>query len=54
VSDPSLTQKREKRLRRIALAVGAVIGLVCHFLPPDYRDACSAVVKAVSMTCGGI
>lgn len=34
---------RLKRLAKIAAAVGTILALVCHFIPPHYRAVCNAV-----------
>lgn len=26
--------------------LGMVLGLVCHLVPPDYKEACRAIVSA--------
>lgn len=44
--------RRRKLVKRAAIA-GALLGVVCHFVPPDYQAACSAVVKAASLSMGG-
>jgi hypothetical protein len=38
-----------KKYRRIALIAGAVIAVVCHFVPPEYKAVC----KALSAVCTG-
>ncbi len=47
------TKVRRKRLAKGAAIAGALLGLVCHFVPPDYQAACSAVAKAASLSIGG-
>lgn len=37
----ALTRKQ----KRIAIAVGAVLALVCHALPPEYQGPCITVLK---------
>lgn len=44
-----MTKEQEKKLlRRVALA-GAILGMLCHFLPPEYQVAC----RFVSNACTG-
>lgn len=43
-------EKLKRRMRYAAIA-GAVLGLVCTLLPPEYQTVCSAIV---SVCTGGI
>lgn len=45
-------QKRDRMVRRAAF-IGAILAIACQALPPDHRAMCTAVVKVVSLTCGG-
>lgn len=52
-NDPPKEQPSLSRdLKRLAKKVkkywwlGMVLGLVCHFVPPDYKEACRAIVSA--------
>lgn len=47
------SRARRKRLAKRAAVVGAALGALCHFVPPDYQAACSAVFKAAAMSMGG-
>lgn len=47
------TAARRKRLARGAAVAGAALAVICHFVPPKYQDACAAVAKAASLSCGG-
>lgn len=44
---------RRKRIAKGAAIAGALLGALCHFVPPDYQAACSAVSKAASLSIGG-
>lgn len=44
---------RRKRLAKRAAVVGAMLGAVCHFVPPDYVAPCQAVFKAAMLSLGG-
>ncbi len=43
---------RKKTLIRSAV-FGILLGLVCHLVPPDYHQACSAFTGAISLSCTG-
>lgn len=45
-------KSRAKRLRYIAAALGALLGLLCHLLPHDYQTACTTITKVAAMSCG--
>lgn len=32
-----------KKVARIAAIVGGVLGLLCHFMPPQYRVVCQTI-----------
>lgn len=50
-----MTDEKKKRFRtaQLVAAAGALLGLVCHFLPHDYQAACGAVIKATTLAIGG-
>lgn len=41
------------KLRVIGIVAGAVLALVCHYVPEQYQTACHAVSQIASVTCGG-
>ncbi len=45
--------KRRKKMFFRSAILGLVLGLACHFVPPEYRDGCSAVTGALSLSCTG-
>lgn len=45
VVPPAKTADRLKRIAKWAALFGAVLALVCHFLPHDYRALCRAVAS---------
>jgi hypothetical protein len=38
--------KRVKKLVKKGWWLGLVLGLACHFVPPEYQVACKAIVDA--------
>ncbi len=43
-----MTPEAKKKLRRktlLAAALGALLGLVCNLLPPEYQVGCKTVLK---------
>lgn len=47
-------KSNRKRAIRVAALVGVVLALVCHFLPADYQQVCSAVARVVPLACGAL
>lgn len=39
---PSLTEDA-KRVAKWGAAIGCVLAVVCHMLPPEYRAVCTAI-----------
>jgi hypothetical protein len=50
VTDP---KARRRRLIKVAALAGGALAILCHFVPPDYQDACRAVIKATSTLVSG-
>lgn len=44
---------RRKRWAKVAAIAGALLGVVCHFVPPDYQAACSSLARATGLFLGG-
>jgi hypothetical protein len=44
---------RAKKIARAAAVAGAVLAVVCQFIPPKYQDACRVVSKVASISAGG-
>lgn len=38
-------EAKKKRLRRIALAVGILLAIVCKSLPPEYQVVCDTIAQ---------
>lgn len=38
--------KRVKKLLKKGWWLGLVLGLACHFVPPEYQAACKAITSA--------
>lgn len=52
--EPTPTERKKRRRRRVAAVVGGVLlAIVCHFLPLEYQEPCSAIAGIVNITCGG-
>jgi hypothetical protein len=39
-------KKDVKKLAKHAWWLGFLLGLICHFVPPEYQTACKAIVSA--------
>lgn len=44
---------KRKRVLRVAAIVGVLLGLVCQFVPPEYRAICSSAAKVTGLFLGG-
>lgn len=42
---PSLTKDLKKAAKK-AWWLGILLGLACHFVPPEYQEVCHAIVRA--------
>jgi len=42
---PPSIKKDARRLYRYAATAGAVLAVLCHLLPHDYRAACNAIAS---------
>lgn len=45
-------KQREKKLYKRVAMIGVAIGILCHFLPPEYQAVCKAIANVC--TTGGI
>ena len=45
MAKPSLS-KDLKRLFKWSSVLGMILGIVCHFVPPEYQSACHAIISA--------
>lgn len=54
IMKPTPTERKKRRRRRVAaVLVGVLLAVVCHFLPLEYQEPCSAIAGIVNITCGG-
>lgn len=47
-----MTPETRKRWMKRAAIGGALLGVACHFLPPDYKVVCQAAAKITAVSCG--
>ena len=44
VETKAMVKARQRKRAAAAAVLGAILGLVCNMLPPDYQVACKTVV----------
>lgn len=45
IETKAMLTKRQRKHVAIAGVLGAILGLICHALPPEYQVACHTVLK---------
>ena len=48
-STPTEDIGRLKRIAKVAFTIGTVLAVVCHLLPPQYREICRAVANVCTL-----
>lgn len=41
-----MTREQEKKIYKRVAFVGALLGMICHLLPPHYQAVCSFISNA--------
>jgi hypothetical protein len=49
-----VTKEQERKLYRRVAVFGGVLGMLCHFLPPQYQAACHFIGNVCSGNIGGL
>lgn len=48
-----MTKEQERKLYRRVAIIGGVLGMLCHFLPPEYQVACRFLSNVCTGNIGG-
>jgi hypothetical protein len=51
--DTEAKTRARKRLMRVGFVAGAVLALVCHCVPAEYKATCQTVAEITTLSCGG-
>jgi uncharacterized membrane protein YgaE (UPF0421/DUF939 family) len=47
-------KRSTKRVRALGVALGIVLAIACHVVPPEYQTACEVVSRITATSCGGV
>lgn len=45
VETKAMIKKRQRKHAAAGAVLGALLGLICHALPPEYQTACHTILK---------